>query len=155
MIRTLFILFFTILLFVSEIQAAEPFEATACRSGKMTVVQGSKELMILGVELTGILRSNTEMFNNTSEICVGIFKKMGDETIQMGYCKYLYPDGDINVVEWDGSRNEGKWKYLLGTGKWENITGGGTWKNLQRAKSIADGTFQNCIMLNGTYELPK
>ncbi len=155
MIRSLFILFFTILLIAPEIQAAEPFEATACRSGTMTVVQGSKELMILGLELKGILSGTTEMFNNTSEICVGTFKKTGDEVTQMGYCKYLYPNGDINVVEWDGSRNEGKWKYLLGTGKWENIKGGGTWKNLQRAKSIADGTFQNCIMLNGTYELPK
>lgn len=155
MIRSLFIALLTLLLFSPAIQAADPFEATACRSGTMTVVQGSKELMILGVELTGILRSNTEMLNNTSEICVGIFKKMGDEVSQMGYCKYLYPDGDTNVVEWDGSRNEGKWKYLLGTGKWQNIKGGGTWKNIQRAKSIADGTFQNCIMLNGTYELPK
>ena len=155
MIRPLFIVLFTILLIAPAIQAAEPFEATACRSGTMTVVQGSKELMILGVELKGILRSNTEMLNNTSEICVGILKIMGEETTQMGYCKYLYPNGDINVLEWDGVRNAGQWKYLMGTGKWENIKGGGTWKNLQRAKPIADGTFQNCIMIKGTYELPK
>lgn len=155
MTRSILFALISILLFSSAIHAAELFEATACRSGKMTVVEGSKTLMILGVELKGILRSDTEMFNNTSEICVGTYKKIGDEVTQSGYCKYLYPNGDINVVEWDGSRNEGKWNYLLGTGKWENIKGAGTWKNLQRAKSIAKGTFQNCIELKGSYELPK
>ena len=155
MIRSIFVLLISIVIFAPSIQAAEPFAATACRSGTMTVVEGSKALMILGVELKGILRSNTEMFNNTSEICVGVYKGTGDDVTQNGYCKYLYPNGDINVVEWDGSRNEGKWTYLMGTGKWDNIKGGGTWKNLQRAKSIAKGTFQNCIELEGSYELPK
>jgi hypothetical protein len=112
------------LLFVPSIQAADSFESTACRSGTMTMVQGSKELMILGFELKGILQSNTEMFKNASEICVGTIKRMGDETMQMGYCRYLYPDGDINVVEWNGAANGGKWQYLLGTGKWQNIKGG-------------------------------
>lgn len=153
--RSLFTALITLLLFPPIIQAADTFEATACRIGTMTMVQGSKELMILGFELKGILQSNTEMFKNASEICVGTMKRMGDETNQAGYCKYLYPNGDINVVEWDGAANEGKWQYLLGTGKWQNIKGGGKWRNIQRAKPIVEGTFQNCIILDGSYELPK
>ena len=155
MIRTILVLLISVVIFAPSIYAAEPFVATACRSGTWTAVESNKALMVLGVELKGILRSNTEMLNNTSEICVGVYKRTGDDVTQNGYCKYLYPNGDINVVEWDGSRNEGKWTYLKGTGKWENIKGGGTWKNLQRAKSIAKGTFQNCIELKGSYELPK
>ena len=67
----------------------------------------------------------------------------------------MYPNGDINIVKWDGDSEGGDWKFLLGTGKWENIKGGGTWSMLQRAKSIAEGTFQNCMMLKGTFELSK
>ena len=143
-----------IFVFAAPIQAAD-FEATACRSGEMTVVQGSQELMILGVELNGVVRRNTEMLNDVSEICVGNYKKMGDDVSQSGYCKYLYTNGDINVLEWEGSRNEGDWRYLMGTGKWQGIKGGGKWNNLMRAKSIAEGTFQNCIVIKGAYELPK
>ena len=153
--KGLLLIVFITLLFVTSIQAADTFESTACRSGTMTVVQGSKELMILAFELKGIVQSNTEMLNNASELCVGTFKTMGDETTQMGYCKYLYPNGDINVVEWNGAANEGKWQFLLGTGKWQNIKGGGTYRVIQRAKSVVEGTFQNCMILEGSYELPK
>jgi len=153
--RLIFAAVITSFLFASLAQAAESFEATACRSGTATMVQASKELLVMGFELKGMLQSNTEMLNHASEVCVGTIKRIGEETIQMGFCKYLYPNGDINVVEWDGARNGGNWKYLLGTGKWENIKGGGTWQMIKRAKPIVEGTFQNCIDLKGSYELPK
>ena len=157
MIRFLLITLSAFFVFISTAQAADSFESTACRSGTSTMVQYSKELMIMGFELKGMLRSNTntEILNNVSEICVGIFKKEGDEITQSGYCKYMYTNGDINIVEWDGNSEGGDWKFLLGTGKWENIKGGGTWSMLQRAKSITEGTFQNCMMIKGTFELSK
>ena len=121
------------------------------------MVHNSKELTIMGFELKGMLRSNTnsEILDNVSEICVRIFENKGDEITQSGYCKYMYPNGDINVVKWDGDSKGGDWKFLLGTGKWENIKGGGEWSMLQRAKPIAAETFQNCMMIKGTFELPK
>jgi len=121
------------------------------------MLHNSKELMVSGLELKGIVRSNTnsEIFNNVSEMCVGLFIKMGDEITQRGYCKYLYPNGDIIIMEWDGKANDGKWKLPLGTGKWEGIKGSGTWSIIQRVKSIAPGTLQNCRTIKGTYELPK
>jgi hypothetical protein len=67
----------------------------------------------------------------------------------------MYPNGDVNVVEWDGAANDGKWQFLSGTGKWENIKGGGTWKVIQRPKPIVEGTFQGCMTITGTYELKK
>jgi len=153
--RLIFTAVITIFFFTSVAQAAESFEATACRSGTATMVQASKELMVLSFVLKGMLQSNSEMLHHVSEVCTGTIKRMGEETTQMGYCKYLYPNGDINVVEYDGVRNGGNWKYLLGTGKWENIKGSGTWQMIKRAKPIVQGTFQNCIQLNGSYELPK
>jgi hypothetical protein len=137
--------------------SAQAFESMACRSATITNFQNSKELVIMNFELKGILQSktNSEILNNVSEMCVGTFKKVGDEITQRGFCKYMYPNGDINVVEWDGGANDGKWQFLLGTGKWENIKGGGNWKVFLRAKPIVEGTAQSCMTITGTYELKK
>jgi len=155
MIRSFLITLFAIFLFVPTIHAANPFESTACVSGTMNIIQNSKEIMASSLELKGIVRSNTnsEILNNVSEMCVGLFSRMGDEITQRGFCKYLYPNEDINIIEWSGGASGGEWKFLSGTGKLEGIKGGGTYSIIQRAKSIAPGTFQNCRMLKGTYEL--
>jgi hypothetical protein len=136
---------------------AQAFESMACRSATITNFQNSKELVIMNFELKGILQSktNSEILNNVSEMCVATYKKVGDVISQRGFCKYMYPNGDINVVEWDGGANDGKWQFLLGTGKWENIKGGGSWKVFLRAKPIVEGTGQSCMTLTGTYELKK
>jgi hypothetical protein len=157
MIRSILLALIAIFVFIPTIQAEESFESTACVSGTMNIVHTSKELMISSFDLKGIVRSdsNSEMFNNVSEWCVGLFSKVGDKITQRGFCQYMYPDGDINIIEWDGGANGGNLKFLLGTGKWEGLKGGGTWNVLQRAKSIAPGTFQSCRKIKGTYELPQ
>jgi hypothetical protein len=157
MIRALLITVFTVFAFMPTIQAADPFESTACVSGSMNVIHQSEQLITMSMDLKGIVRSdtNSEILNNASEWCVGLYNKMGNETTQRGFCKYLYPEGDINVIEFNGDANGGDWKFLLGTGKWEGIKGGGTYTVTQRAKSIAPGTFQNCRQIKGTYELAK
>lgn len=67
----------------------------------------------------------------------------------------MYPNGDYHIGEWSGDAKGGNWKFVFGTGKWKGIKGGGPWSNLLRAKPIAPGTFQNCRIIKGTYELPK
>ena len=157
MARLLLIPVVMIFLFMSAVHAADSFESLACRSGTTTYIQNTKELVIMSFEVKGILqsKSNAEILNNVSEQCVGTLKRAGGEAIQRGFCRYLYPNGDINVVEWDGGANDGKWQFLSGTGKWENIKGGGTWKANPRPKPIVEGTIQNCITITGTYELKK
>ena len=157
MTRLLLIPVIMIFLFAPAVQAADSFESLACRSGTATIIQNTKELVIMSFELKGILqsKSNAEILNNVSEQCVGTLKRAGDEAIQRGFCRYMYLNGDINIVEWDGGANEGKWQFLSGTGKWENIKGGGTWKANPRPKPIVEGTIQNCITITGTYELKK
>ena len=157
MIRSLLITFFTIFVFIPALQAEDSFESTICASGTSTVIHSSKELTVMGFELTGVARSNSnsEIYNNASEWCVGVFRQMGDEWAQNGYCKYLYPNGDYHIGEWSGDAKGGNWKFLFGTGKWEGIKGGGPWSILLRAKPIAPGTFQSCRIIKGTYELPK
>ena len=154
---TILTICFVALIAWTGLALAQTFESMACRSATITNFQNSKELVIMNFELKGILQSktNSEILNNVSEMCVATYKKVGDEITQRGFCKYMYPNGDINVVEWDGGANDGKWQFLLGTGKWENIKGGGTWKVFLRAKPIVEGTGQSCMTLTGTYELKK
>ena len=157
MIRFLSVVFFVLFVFIQMAHAADPFESTICASGTITIVHGSKELTVMSFELKGIALSNTnsEIYHNASERCVGINRQMGGEWTQSGYCKYLYPNGDFQIGEFKGNMNGGEWKFLLGTGKWEGIKGGGSWSPLQRAKPIVPGTFQNCRNIKGTYKLPK
>jgi hypothetical protein len=157
MMRLLLIPILMISLFAQTTLAADSFESMACRTATITNFQNSKELVIMTIELKGVLQSktNSEILNNVSEMCAATYKKAGDEIAQRGFCKYMYPNGDINVVEWDGGANDGKWHFLLGTGKWENIKGGGAWKVYLRAKPIAEGTGQSCMTITGTYELKK
>ena len=155
--RSFIIALLAVFMFIPTIQAAEPYESTACKSGTMTIIHSSAELTVMSFELKGIIRGNTdsEILNNASEWCVGILRQMGNELTQNGYCKHLYPNGDIHIVEFGGNLSGGEWEFLLGTGKWEGIKGGGSWSYLQRAKPIAPGTFHNCTISKGTYELPE
>jgi hypothetical protein len=157
MIRSILLALFVIFMFIPTIQASEPFESTSCVSGSMNIIHANKELMASSFDIKGMLRSdsNSEIFNDVSEWCVGLFSRVGDEITQRGFCKYIYLNGDINIIEWDGKANGGNFKFLMGTGKWKGIEGGGTWSIIQRAKSVAPGTLQNCRKLKGTYELPK
>jgi hypothetical protein len=157
MIRSFLLTLFAIFVFIPTIQAADPFESTICASGTMTMIHGSKELTVMSFELKGMARSNTnsEIYNNASEWCVGLLRQMGDEWTQSGFCKYMYLNGDFHIGEFDGDAKGGNWKFLLGTGKWEGIKGSGSWSMIQRAKPIAPGTFQNCRKIEGTFELPK
>lgn len=83
MIRSFFIILLAIFVFIPTIQAEDSFESTICASGISTVIHSSKELMVMGFELKGIARSNTnsEIYNNASEWCVGVFRAIGDEWV--------------------------------------------------------------------------
>jgi hypothetical protein len=59
------------------------------------------------------------------------------------------PSGDFFVVEISQIGMEVDWKYLYGTGKWKGITGGG------KASGTRPGTFEECEIITGTYELKK
>ena len=47
------------------------------------------------------------------------------------------------------------WTFMQGTGKWEGIKGGGIVYDITKGKPIEEGTYQWCIKVEGTYELPQ
>ena len=142
--------------FVLAIPAAyaekKPIDSLNCRSGTVDLLQAGKEATVLALEMKGINPKTGE-----TQRCIGVISIIAGKRMGSGYCKTIVdPKGDFTLVEWtsSGKRGEGTWKYLYGTGKWKGVTGGGEYKTAKRGKPIAKGTFQTCIRITGTYELP-
>ena len=136
--------------------AESPVDATAYVSGDMGMVHADADAMVMSYDFKGLVLSNndSEIFNNASERCVGVFKRIGEEILQNGYCKYLYPNKDYIILEYNGGGDSGKWKLVFGSGKWKGIKGSGTY-NVMRVQPIAPATLQHHRMIKGTYELPE
>lgn len=143
---------------VSVVRASEPFDFTSCRSATIDVLAKTDDVYIRSFDGKGIDSSNHEnkLFDNWTHRCMGVSADVGEKRIRHGFCKFMDPDGDLMLLEWPGA--EGKpftWYFLAGTGKWKGITGSGDYKISKRGKPIEEGTFQFCVKVTGTYELPK
>ena len=136
---------------------AEPYDMTNCYAGETTMLVASKELVVFGYELKGIVQDNldTNVFADMTFQCVGISKIVAGKPASQATCKFMDKDGDFIVGDSTSAGPEGTWKTIHGTGKWKGITGSGTSVYFTNSKPIANGTFQNCNRATGTYELPK
>ena len=131
----------------------------SCRSGTTTMLTASEELVVFGFELKGIDQDLNEdkVHENYTHMCLGTIRILGGEQISMGYCKYMAPDGDYFIVSFNGigGAKPLPWEYIYGTGKWKGVKGKGTAKYVTNGKPIAEGTFQSCMEIEGTYEVPQ
>jgi hypothetical protein len=154
--RSIIMVISIIFIFVPMAQAENPVDSTAYVSGDMAMVHADAEVMVMSYELKGLVLSNnnSEILNNASERCVGVFKRIGSEIVQNGYCKYLYPNKDYMILGFNGGADGGKWEILFGTGKWKGITGSGTY-NVKRVQPITPNSLQHSRTIKGTYELPE
>jgi hypothetical protein len=150
------VLIFGCFIFAS-ITYSEPYDLTNCFCGESTMVVASKELVVMGYELKGIVQDNldTKVFANMSFQCVGITKIVAGKPTGQGICKFMDKDGDYLVGETTSAGAKGTWKAFYGTGKWKGITGSGTNMYITNSNPIVKGTFQNCTRATGTYELPE
>ncbi len=156
MIKYLLAIISMVLVLVPMAQAENPVDVTAYVSGDMAMVHADAETMVMSYDLKGLVLSNNNsgIFNNASERCVGVFKRIGSEIVQNGYCKHLYPNKDYTILEYNGNGDNGKWKLVFGTGKWKGITGSGTY-TIKRVQPITPSTGQHYRIIKGTYELPE
>ena len=152
------LLFLTLLAPIANAEE-KPINIISCRSGTTTMLTASKELVIYGFELKGIDQDlkPDKVFANYTHSCVGTGRVSGGKQITKGYCKYMAPDGDFFIVSFDGpgGAEPTPWDYINGTGKWKGVKGGGTVKYITNGKPIVEGTFQSCIEVTGTYEVPQ
>ena len=162
MARIIIISLLGLMLLIPMVNAEEKtMNIIRCRSGTTTMLTASKELVVYGFELKGIDQDlkPDKVFENYTHSCVGAGQILGGKQITKGYCKYMAPDGDFFIVSFDGpgGAEPTPWEYIHGTGKWKGVKGGGTVKYITRGKPIpiVEGTFQSCIEVMGTYEVPK
>jgi len=160
MVRLIIICLLILTLLAPMVNAEEkPINIISCRSGTVTMLTASKELVVLGYELKGIDQDLNEdkIFENYTHMCMGTSRVLGGERLDKGYCKYMAPDGDFFIVSYDGlmGKEPTPWEYIHGTGKWKGIKGGGTVKGITKGKPIVEGTFQSCIEVTGKYEVPQ
>jgi hypothetical protein len=136
---------------------ADEYDITHCGSATNTILHSSSELTILTLDGKGIALSNHpgKAFDNATYQCVGVIRVAEGKAIATGYCKYLSPEGDIVVGEFNNVGSDGNWKFIHGTGKWKGITGGGKSKPITSGKPITPGTSQSCVRATGTFELAK
>lgn len=131
----------------------------SCRSGTSSMLSASKELTVFSYEFKGINigSDGDKAFENLTHRCMGISRIEGAEYTTTGFCKYLDPDGDFFIVAYDGpgGSNPLPWNFVQGTGKWKGVKGSGTVQAITQGKPIAEGTFQFCSKITGTYELPQ
>ncbi len=138
--------------------AAEPVDFSDCRNMTMNVLAKTENILIRNTDFSGITMSNLDnkMFDNWTHHCMGTGANIGKERIRHGFCKHMDPDGDLTLIEYPADPNNlFTWRYMGGTGKFTGITSGGEWKVTRRGKPIEPGTFQFCIRVTGTYELPE
>ena len=160
MVRLLVTLFISLVLLISVVNAEDKtMSLTSCRSGTVEMLSASKELAVYRWELKGIDQDRNEdkTFENFTHRCMGVARVQGDVNWTSGYCKYMDPDGDFWIVEFNGESGGKKlpWTFIQGTGKWKGIKGGGTAQAITKGKPIVKGTFQYCAKITGKYELPQ
>ena len=160
MIRSIFICFLGLVLLIPLANAEEkPMKLLSCRSGDVSILAASKELTVLSYEIKGIDQGidGDTTFENFTHKCVGLQRIGAGQTWSGGHCKYMDPDGDYFIVDWNDLSGDKllPWKFTHGTGKWKGIKGGGTAQRITSGKPIEKGTMQFCSKINGMYELPE
>ena len=137
-----------------------------CHAADRIDIEWSDELKLSTFDSKGLIvgQIKTSPFHAMNSRCNGVLRTQPglkpDVIVANGYCNYHDNDGDAVYYEWSRTqdRNHQPWTFILGTGKWKGITGGGDWnahKSGIVSKPQVEGTFQNCVHITGTYELPK
>ena len=134
-----------------------------CRSATIRPAVWTDDLKLFVWDDNGVIVGQQEKsaFHAMNSQCVGVTKREKGKKGSManGYCNYSDKDGDLVALQWahphGGPR---KWSFIAGTGKWTGITGGGVYNTAEsgvRTKPQTKGTFQSCVHVTGTYEVPK
>lgn len=75
--------------------------------------------------------------------CVGVWTAMEDGSGGgRGNCYRVDPDGDLEVISWEGENTSGTWTRVSGTGKFEGREGGGTWSDAAPMGGESIGTWE-------------
>lgn len=148
-----------LLIVPASIWAAEAeYDFVHCGNAKLTPIESSADITVLGLETWGIVSSTastTKAFEKMTHHCVGYVHVAGGKRTMKGVCKYIDTDGDVLTGEFETlPEKEGVWTFLAGTGKFKGIKGAGTYRTTLAGKPVAEGTSQTCTRATGKYSTP-
>ena len=158
MIRVILLAFFCLVILVQTTKAEEKYEATICTAGTMTVFHDNKDLApVLNISCNGIIKSQSrnKFLDNVTGHCEIVWRGVGENARALGYCRFIDPEGDILIMEWDVNGKEAKGTFLEGTGKYKGIKASHKSETLAQGKPPMKGSYAACRKLTGTYELAK
>jgi hypothetical protein len=152
------IVLLTMVFLIPPAQAEEPYEGIWCYAGTSTVFHDSKDLTpIMGLQLSGIWMSHSEnkFIDKAAGHCECVRRGVGEKTQVLCYCRFIEPDGDIVIMQYNVAGKEAGSKLLEGTGKYKGIKGSHTSEPFARGKPPMKGAFTGCNKLTGVYEIAK
>jgi hypothetical protein len=132
---------------------------TTCRAGTLSVLAQDEKKIVLFLDHRGVAQgaSAQDPFHGSTQRCVGTIANFDGKVTSGGWCKQVHPQtGDWLVLDWAGSGTPGAGTYTLrhGTGKWKGITGSGTYEAVGQTRPVEAGTYQNCVRIKGTLNIP-
>ena len=134
------------------------YDTTTCYQGHATLVHRSDALTVLRYDLTGIVQSNIDdkSADGGAMHCIGTAKIAGQESDWHSYCRFVRPNGDEIIGEYQRSAGSktGSWTALAGTGQFAGISGGGTVETALRGKALKRGQINTCTRGIGSYTVP-
>jgi hypothetical protein len=146
--------------FILPAHAEEAFEFTRCVSGTVTLFHQNQEVPpVLSWAENGITMSDDKRFNNMTIHCEGVQVGVGPKRKGYALCKRTDLDGDMIITggPYAGFGPGSGERIQLGTGKWKGYKGTGSSQrivNTKPRKGAMPGTYQGCLSVKGTFELP-
>ncbi len=137
-------------------EAQQSFDITSCHSGVVKVLFADKEVTLKSGEGWGIMMSNQEnkVFDNVTFHVITTIRTIGKDISEVGYVKFMDPDGDVFLAELSMVGAEHTNKFFYGTGKWKGITGSSKGQRIVFRMMPPDWAAA-CSRTVGTFELPK
>jgi hypothetical protein len=146
-------------IFVAIARAEETFQIMGCSAGTFTSLSESRALTIYNIVGKGIAWGVTgdKTFDDMTWQFTAVLRVMDDNTIGMGYYKFMDPAGNYFILEGTGATvlEGGTWRFLHGTGQWKGITGQTKARFVMRGKPLSLETEQYWCRIIGTLQLPR
>ena len=134
-------------------------DSTWCRAGTVTVLAKSEGVIVWALDHRGVAQSKdvNDVGHGDTQRCMGMVSNIAGKRSGNGWCRGVdAKTGDWTLVDWTAGEKPGAgtWSYRFGVGKWKGVTGGGTYESLGQTRPVDPGTYQNCIRVKGTANIP-
>jgi hypothetical protein len=143
----------------AQAQKQMALDSVWCRAGTASVLAKDEKMTVWAIDHLGVAQASDpkDVFHNATQRCVGTIAMFDGKVNASGWCRTVVAKtGDWALVDWknDDKPGSGTWSYRHGTGALKGITGGGTYQSLGQTRPMETGTYQNCVRVQGKWQVP-